>query len=98
MGLEVSIIASTDNKSLVEAVHCTKNPQDKRLRVEINSLRSMIENREVNRSEWRNTSAQLAEFLTKSNGSAAEKLLKHTHVDYMTWAHHNASFLNDKTT
>ena len=83
-GLKVPIVAIPNNKSLVDTVYSTKNPQDKRLRVEIISLRYMIEVGEVERLEWRNTSAQMADCQTKSAGAAAERLLKFIHPEYQT--------------
>ena len=74
--LSVPIYAFSDNKSLVETVYSTKIQQDKRLMVEIASLRSLIENSDVEELKWVPTDVQLADSLTKICPSAGEKLAK----------------------
>ena len=65
-GLSAPLHAITDIKSLVDAVYSTKIPQDKRLRIEISSLRSMVENSEVADLTWIAGESQLADCLTRT--------------------------------
>ena len=63
----------TDNKSLFDAVHTTSAMLDKRMRVDIASLREMNENNEVS-FFWIEKNLQLADALTKK-GASKKKLL-----------------------
>ena len=76
LGLKIPIFALSDSRSLVETVYSTKVPNDKRLMVEIASLRELIENAEVRELRWVSSSLQLADALTKSSTGASENLLK----------------------
>ena len=69
--LKISILS--DNKSLVQAVHKTTSLENKRLQIDINLLREMIERQEVNEFRWIPTEDQIANSLTKS-GTSTEKL------------------------
>lgn len=59
----------TDNCSLCAAVHSCKNVIDKRLRIDIGSLREMMQQHRVSVS-WVSTDEQLADCLTKNSASS----------------------------
>ena len=63
----------TDNRSLLDAINTTNSMLDKRMRVDIASLREMSENNEVS-FFWIESKFQLADALTKK-GASKEKLL-----------------------
>ena len=68
--LEVDLY--TDNKSLYDAINTTNVMLDRRLRVDIASLREMSENGEVS-FFWIESKNQLADVLTKK-GASKKKL------------------------
>ena len=68
---EIELI--TDNKSLYEVVNTSNLLMDKRLRVEISSLREMVEKDKVS-VKWVNAAEQLADVLTKK-GASKKKLI-----------------------
>ena len=59
----------TDNMSLVESVHSTTAVEEKRLRVEIASIRESIRNKEVS-VEWVDKEKQLADVITKQGADS----------------------------
>lgn len=63
----------TDNKSLVNALHSCRSVEDKRLRIDIAVLRDMLEHGEIAEVAWVDSSAQLADCLTKK-GASTERL------------------------
>ena len=65
MGISVPIVCSTDNRSLVDNVFSTKVQHDKRLRIEIAYLRTMVESGVISRLQWVPTNEQLADCLTR---------------------------------
>ena len=54
----------TDNKSLYDSARTTNLLEDKRLQIEMNALREMIDNHQI-QIEWVSTSNQIADVLTK---------------------------------
>ena len=68
-----SIIAFTDNLSLVDASNTTTQVSDKRLRVELAAIREMQEQSEIS-IRWISKENQLADVLTKK-GAQCNKLL-----------------------
>ena len=74
--LKISILS--DNKSLVQAVHKTTSLENKRLQIDINILREMIERQEINEFRWIPTEDQLANSLTKF-GASTEKIERYTY-------------------
>ena len=68
----------TDNLSLVEAVHSTAAVEEKRLRVEMASIRESIRKNEI-KVEWVNKEEQLADVLTKQ-GADSTKLMAVLHT------------------
>ena len=72
--MPVFIKCLVDNNDLVQAIHSTKQVSEKRLRLEINCLKQMLSNKEINQVEWIETSSQLADIFTK-RGASSESLL-----------------------
>ena len=68
------IFAVTDNESLANAVRSTTSIEDKRLRIEISSLREMLNRKEITEIKWVQTENQLADCLTKQ-GAKTDKLI-----------------------
>ena len=73
MGLEVSIHAYSDSRSLVEALHSTKLVSDRRLRIDIGALKQSLQ-REVTAVHWCPGRHQLADVLTKRGADGAALL------------------------
>ena len=71
--IDVPITAYVDNKSLVEAVHSTKQVNDRRLRIDIGAIKEIL-GREVQQIKWTHGSAQLANCLTKKGASGRDLL------------------------
>ena len=58
VGRSIPIVAFTDSKSLFDNIYSTKIPQDKRLRVEIADLRSILTSKNNSKIHWVNGSNQ----------------------------------------
>ena len=71
--MEVPIMAYVDNRSLVEAVHSTKQVNDRRLRIDIGAIKEIL-GREVKQILWTHGSSQLANCLTKRGASGGALL------------------------
>ena len=71
----VPIVCLSDNKSLIDAATSTKVLEDKRLHIDMCSLREMISNQDIKYIKWVSSNDQLADCLTKATASA-EKLLQ----------------------
>ena len=65
---KINVEMYTDNRSLYDAIHTTNLMVDKRLRVDIASLREMFENEEVS-FHWLSSKHQIADVLTKKGAS-----------------------------
>ena len=63
-----------DNKSLYENIYSTKLVSEKRLRIDIASVKQMIERKEIDKVQWVKTSQQISDCLTK-RGANCKKLL-----------------------
>ena len=63
----------TDNHSLFDALKSTKQVAEKRLRLEISSIKELIQSKRIKKVIWSDTKAQLADCLTKKGvfGSGA---------------------------
>ena len=72
IGKTVSIDLFTDNKSMYDSICTTNYVLDKRLRVEIASLRELFETGEV-KFHWISADRQIADVLTK-RGASRNKL------------------------
>lgn len=69
------LICVTDNHSLFDALKSTKQVTEKRLRLDISSIKELIQNKTIKEVLWSDTKAQLADCLTKK-GASALMLLK----------------------
>ena len=72
---KLPIICLTDNRSLYEAIKSTKYVSDKRLRLEISSIKELIKLGQIKAIEWIDTKHQLADCLAKK-GASTYNLLK----------------------
>ena len=68
---QVEVIAFTDNKGLWENLHNTRQCEEKLLRNSVALMKEMLENSEVKRIEWVETSRMLADVLTKKSGGGS---------------------------
>ncbi len=68
------LICVTDNHSLFDALKSTKQVSEKRLRLEISSIKELIQSKRIKKVLWSDTT-QLADCLTKK-GASALMLLK----------------------
>ena len=71
--LKVSVFS--DNRSLVDAAHTTTLMENKRLQIDINILREMLEHEDVHQFRWIETKYQVANALTKA-GAPSDYLLR----------------------
>jgi hypothetical protein len=58
-----------DNHSLCDAIKSTKFVSDKRLRLEISSIKELIERKQIQHVQWSTSKEQLADCLTKKGAS-----------------------------
>ena len=72
--LSVNIDVFVDNQDVVDAIYSTKSVDDKRLRIDIASLKEFISNGEVNSVKWCAGSLQLADCMTK-RGAKVDNLM-----------------------
>ena len=73
LGRKLPITAYVDSKSLVEAVYSTKQVNDRRLRIDIGSIKESLKE-EVESIKWIPGSEQLANCLTKRGASGGSFL------------------------
>ena len=71
----VPIDCYIDNKSLYDNIHSTKMVAEKRLRIDIASIKQMIQREEISQVIWVDTSHQISDCLTK-HGASNIKLLQ----------------------
>lgn len=71
--IKLSLI--TDSKSLLDAVHTSTSVENKRLQIDINMLREMVEKGEIDEFRWIQTEFQVANPLTK-HGASSDYLLR----------------------
>lgn len=64
------LICVTDNHSLFDALKSTKQVTEKRLRLEISSIKELIQTKKIRKVLWSDTKTQLADCLTKKGASA----------------------------
>ena len=62
---ELPVVAYTDNKSLHENLHSTKQVHEKRLMIDMVEIRRMLNTDDIQRIIWLPTALQLAIALTK---------------------------------
>ena len=65
-----SLVYVTDNRSLFDALKSTKQVTEKRLRLEISSIKELIQSKKIKEMFWSDTKGQLADCLTKKGASA----------------------------
>ena len=70
----VPIIVFVDNRDVVDAVYSTKLVDDKRLRIDISSLKEFISNGEIDVIRWCPGALQLANGMTKK-GAKVDQML-----------------------
>ena len=68
---QINVEALTDNKGLWENLHNTRQCDEKLLRNSVALMKEMLENKEVDKIEWVDTTKMLADILTKRNGNGA---------------------------
>ena len=71
---KVPIECFIDNKSLFDNIHSTKLVDEKRLRIDIASIKQMKERHEISSVRWITSDKQLANCLTKRGASTKELL------------------------
>ena len=64
----LTTVLRTDNRDLFDAAHSTKAVEEKRLRVEIGSIRESIRNKEIH-LQWVHNKQQVADSLTKQGAN-----------------------------
>ena len=69
------IVCFTDSHSLLDALKSTKMVSEKRLRIELNSIKQVVDRRQIKNVTWTETKKQLTDCLTK-RGSSSFALLK----------------------
>jgi len=75
LGEKIGITAITDSLSLYNAVYFSKVVEEKRLRIDISSIKELIENKVVKSLQWVDSKRQLADCMTKRT-AIPEKLLQ----------------------
>ena len=73
-GVSVKIPAFVNNRDVVDAIYSTKSVDDRRLRIDISSLKEFILNEEMSSVPWCPGSIQLANGMTKQ-GAKVDSLL-----------------------
>lgn len=81
--LMVPIHAFTDNESLQRNAYATTMAQEKRLRIDIASVKQMLQRKELSSLKWIPASAQMADSLTKvgANTLTLCRALENGHID-----------------
>ena len=76
---QIEVEAVTDNKSLWENLHNTRQCEEKMLRNSIALIKEMVDRSEVKNVEWVDTHDMLADALTKKGGNDAwiKQVLRH---------------------
>ena len=79
---QIVVEAVTDNKSLWESLHNTRQCDEKLLRNSIALIKEMMERSEVKRIDWVDTKGMLADSLTKTggNGNWIKKVISTNHM------------------
>lgn len=65
----VPVVCITDSKSLDEAIRSNKFVTEKRLRIEVSSIKEMLQQGQLTKVVWVDTKRQLADCLTKCGAS-----------------------------
>ena len=67
--MQIEVNALTDNKGLWENLNNTRQCDEKLLRNSVALIKQMVENKEVNKVDWVETTSMLADTLTKKGGN-----------------------------
>ena len=67
---QLPLICVLDCKSLYEALHSSKSVSEKRLRIEMSSIKELIDNGQIIEVRWSVSGKQLADCLTKRGASS----------------------------
>jgi hypothetical protein len=89
MGMNSGIFLVLDNSSLYADVSTTRAPKEKRVKVDLALLRESFENGDLGAVIWADTTAQLADAMTKADEKAdlrlllalGEGVLRHPYLD-----------------
>ena len=71
---KIPIKCYVDNNDLYQAIYSEKHVTERRLRIEINSFKQLIENKDIVSINWIKTEKQIANVLTK-NGASGQTIL-----------------------
>ena len=71
---KIPIKCYVDNNDLYQATYSEKHVIERRLRIELNSLKELIQSGEISGINWVNTDKQIADVLTK-NGASGQVIL-----------------------
>ena len=71
---KIPIKCYVDNNDLYRAIYSEKHVTERRLRIEINSFKQLIENKDIASINWIETDKQIANVLTK-NGASGQNIL-----------------------
>ena len=63
------IVAYVDNKSVIQALNSTKMVDDRRLRIDVASIKESMENNEISDIRWIRGENQIANCMTKRGAS-----------------------------
>lgn len=79
--VNLPIVCLTDCYSLKDAILSTKQVAEKTLRIEINSIRELLQQKQISEVKWIESENQLADCLTKK-GAPCLNLLKALQTTY----------------
>jgi predicted RNase H-like nuclease len=67
---DIPVDCYTDNKSLEDSLHSTKTLENKRLILDMATIRDMLQSKEIRSVRWIDKHDQLADCLTKQTASS----------------------------
>ena len=70
----IPIEAFVDNKSVEDAIYSTKSVDDKRLRIDVGSIKEMLRKKEIEKVQWIPGEKMMANTLTKRGASSFDLL------------------------
>ena len=70
----IPIEALVDNRSVEDAIYSTKSVDDKRLRIDVGSIKEMLNKKEVMKVQWIPGEKMIANALTKRGASSFDLL------------------------
>ena len=85
---DIAIDVFVDNRDIVDAIYSTKSVDDKRLRIDVASLKEYITTGEVNSVRWCPGSMQLADRMTKKGARVDDlmNILRTGKLDVKGWS------------